>query len=60
MVLNAELFTDTAVVNTAFEHRRPEHDVSIGYGDAIDRARRLILQAVRGTVGVRMEDSDGE
>ena len=44
-----QLFTDTVVVNTAFEHRPLEYDVGIGYGDDIDRARGLILEAVRGT-----------
>lgn len=55
VVPNAELFTDTVVVNTAFEHRRLEYDVGIGYGDDIDRARGLILEAVRGTEGVLAE-----
>lgn len=55
MVPNAELFTDTVVVNTAFEHRRLEYDVGIGYGDDIDRARGLILESVRGTEGVLAE-----
>jgi len=40
VVPNADLFTDTVVVNTAFEHRRLEYDVGIGYGDDIDRARQ--------------------
>lgn len=52
VVPNAVLFTGTVVVNTAFEHRRLEYDVGIGYGDDIDRARGLILEAVRGTEGV--------
>ena len=52
VVPNADLFTDPVVVNTAFEHRRLEDDVGIGYGDDIDRARGLILEAVRGTEGV--------
>lgn len=55
VVPNAELFTDTVVVNTAFERRRLEYDVGIGYGDDIDRARDLILEAVRGTDGVLAE-----
>ena len=52
VVPNADLFTDTVVVNTAFEHRRLEYDIGIGYGDDVDRARGLILEAVRGTEGV--------
>jgi small-conductance mechanosensitive channel len=55
VVPNADLFTDTVVVNTAFEHRRLEYDVGIGYSDDIDRARGLILEAVRGTEGVLAE-----
>jgi small-conductance mechanosensitive channel len=43
------------VVNTAFEHRRLEYDVGIGYSDDIDRARGLILETVRGTEGVLAE-----
>ncbi len=55
VVPNADLFTDTVVVNTAFEHRRLEYDVGIGYGDDVERARALILEAVRGTEGVLEE-----
>jgi small-conductance mechanosensitive channel len=55
VVPDTELFTDTVVLNTAFEHRRPEYDVGIGCGDDIDRARGLILEAVRGTEAVFAE-----
>lgn len=43
VIPNADLFTDTVVVNTAFQHRRLEYDVGIGYGDDVDRARGAIL-----------------
>jgi small-conductance mechanosensitive channel len=43
---NAELFTDSVTVNTAFEQRRLEYDVGIGYGDDINRAKALILEAI--------------
>lgn len=52
VVPNAVLFTGTVVVNTAFAHRRLEYDVGIGYGDDIERARRVIGDAVRATEGV--------
>ena len=52
VIPNADLFTDTVVVNTAFEHRRLEYDVGIGYGDDVDRARGVILDAVGNTDGV--------
>lgn len=49
VIPNSELFTNSVTVNTAFEHRRLEYDVGIGYGDDIDEAKRLILQAIRET-----------
>jgi small conductance mechanosensitive channel len=55
VIPNADLFTDTVVVNTAFEHRRLEYDVGIGYSDDVDRARDVILEAVRSTAGVLAE-----
>jgi small conductance mechanosensitive channel len=55
VIPNADLFTDTVVVNTAFEHRRLEYDVGIGYSDDVDRARGVILEAVRSTAGVLAE-----
>lgn len=52
VIPNSELFTNSVTVNTAFENRRLEYDVGIGYGDDIDEARRLILEAMHGTEGV--------
>ena len=55
VIPNADLFTDTVVVNTAFEHRRLEYDIGIGYSDDVDRARGVILDTVRSTEGVLAE-----
>ncbi len=52
VIPNAELFTHSVIVNTAFQHRRLEHDVGIGYGDDAERAKELILEAVKGVEGV--------
>jgi len=52
VIPNSELFTNSVTVNTAFENRRLQYDIGIGYGDDIDEARRLILEAVHGTDGV--------
>lgn len=52
VIPNAELFSNSVIVNTAFAHRRLQYDIGIGYGDDIDTARRLILEAVNGTEGV--------
>ncbi len=55
VIPNSELFTNSVVVNTAFEVRRLEYDVGIGYGDDIERAKALILEALRGVDGVLPE-----
>ncbi len=52
VIPNSELFTNSVIVNTAFDHRRLQYDIGIGYGDDIDEARRLILEAMRQTNGV--------
>ncbi|MEO7271480.1 MAG: mechanosensitive ion channel family protein [Vicinamibacterales bacterium] len=52
VIPNADLFTDTVVVNTAFAHRRLEYDIGIGYGDDVEQARALILEAVQSVDGV--------
>ncbi len=46
VIPNAELFTNSVTVNTAFEKRRMEYDVGIGYGDDLDRAKQLIMEAM--------------
>ncbi|AFZ18059.1 mechanosensitive ion channel family protein [Allocoleopsis franciscana] len=46
VIPNSELFTNSVTVNTAFDNRRLEYDVGIGYGDNIDRAKELILEAL--------------
>ncbi|MBD2484976.1 mechanosensitive ion channel family protein [Planktothrix sp. FACHB-1365] len=52
VIPNSELFTNSIIVNTAFDNRRLEYDVGIGYGDNIEQARRLILEAMGETEGV--------
>lgn len=55
VIPNAELFTNSITVNTAFENRRLEYDVGIGYGDNIERAKALILEAMASVDGVLRE-----
>lgn len=52
VIPNSELFTNSVTVNTAFENRRLQYDIGIGYGDDIDEAKRLILEAIHETEGV--------
>lgn len=46
VIPNSELFTNSVMVNTAFENRRMEYEVGIGYNDDIDLAKQLILEAI--------------
>lgn len=46
VIPNSELFTNSVTVNTAFDNRRLEYDVGIGYGDDIDVAKQLMLDAM--------------
>jgi small-conductance mechanosensitive channel len=52
VIPNAELFTNSVTVNTAFDTVRLEYDIGIGYGDDIETARRLMLEALAGVPGV--------
>lgn len=46
VIPNTDLFTKTVTVNTAYETRRSQYDVGIGYGDDIATAKKLILDAI--------------
>jgi len=52
VIPNSELFTNSVTVNTAFENRRLEYDLGIGYGDDIEAAKHLILEAIHETEDV--------
>lgn len=46
VIPNSELFTNSVTVNTAFDKRRMEYDVGIGYGDDLEEAKQLTLEAM--------------
>ena len=46
VIPNAELFTNSVKVNTAFEKRRLQYDIGIGYGDDIAEAKKIILEVL--------------
>jgi len=48
VIPNSELFTKSVTVNTAYEERRLEYEVGIGYGDDVEEARKVILEAIGG------------
>jgi small-conductance mechanosensitive channel len=55
VIPNAKLFTTPVTVNTAFERRRIEYDLGIGFGDDIAHAKALILATLRDQDGVLVE-----
>ena len=52
VIPNAELFINAVTVNTAYDKRRLQYDIGIGYGDDIGKARQLIIEAMKGVDGV--------
>lgn len=52
LIPNATLFVDKITVITAHEKRRLAFPLTIGNGDDIREARRVIVEALRGTEGV--------
>lgn len=52
VIPNAELFTNSVTVNTAFDKRRLQYDVGIGYGDDINEAKEIILDVLFNTEDV--------
>ncbi|MGY3091267.1 small conductance mechanosensitive channel [Hymenobacter sp. UYAg731] len=52
VIPNAELFINAVTVNTAYDKRRLQYDIGIGYGDDIGQARQLIIEAMKGVEGV--------
>lgn len=43
---NATVFTNAVVISTAFEARRSEYDIGIGYSEDVERVKALILDVL--------------
>ncbi len=52
VIPNATLFSESVIVNTAFLTRRLQYDIGIGYGDDIEMARRLMVEAMGEVDGI--------
>jgi small-conductance mechanosensitive channel len=52
VIPNAQLFTNSVTVNTAFGTRRLEYDFKIGVRDDVDRARKLISRVLESSEDV--------
>jgi small-conductance mechanosensitive channel len=52
IIPNSSVYTESVTVNTAFEQRRSEYDVGIGYGDDVGKACEVIRGALNGVPGI--------
>lgn len=55
VIPNTDLFTDRVTVKTAYEVRRLQYDVGIGYGDDIETAKRVIHETLSGLRLIRQD-----
>ncbi len=55
VIPNSDIYTNAVLVKTAYEKRRSQYDIGIGYGDGIDDACEVILEAVHGVKGVETD-----
>jgi small conductance mechanosensitive channel len=55
IIPNSDLYTSPVIVNTAFETRRSQFDVGIGYGDDPEAACRIFAEAVAKVEGVKAD-----
>jgi small conductance mechanosensitive channel len=53
VIPNSDIYTRAVTVRTAFPARRSEYEVGIGYGDDVEAACRVMLDAIRHLDGVR-------
>ncbi|MEJ2707750.1 MAG: mechanosensitive ion channel family protein [Anaerolineales bacterium] len=52
VIPNADILTNMLTVNTAFPQRRVDYEFGIGYGDDIERAKLLAIEAMREVEGI--------
>jgi small conductance mechanosensitive channel len=55
VIPNSDIYTDSVVVNTAFEHRRSQYDIGIGCNDDWGKARKIMIDACAGVEGVQSD-----
>ena len=52
VIPNSDIYTQPVTVNTAYPTVRSQYDVGIGYGDDIEAARSVMLDALDGLQGI--------
>ncbi len=55
VVPNSDIYTNAVLVKTAYNKRRSEYDIGIGYGDDIDEACDVIRDTLAGVDGIESE-----
>ena len=55
IIPNADVYSNAVTVNTAHDFRRSQYDVGIGYGDDVEQARAVILEALAGAPGIEAD-----
>ncbi len=55
VIPNSDIYTNSVLVKTAYELRRSEYDIGIGYADDIDTACRVVSEAIAGVGGVESD-----
>jgi small-conductance mechanosensitive channel len=57
VIPNADLFTHSVIVNTAFDIRRWEHDLTVKSAENFEELRSVIIHAVKRVAGVLSDPS---
>ena len=52
VIPNADIYTDSVIVNTAYEKRRSEYEIGIGCNDNWDKSRKIMEDACAAVDGV--------
>lgn len=55
VIPNSDIYTNAVLVKTAYEKRRSQYDVGVGYGDNIEEACKVIQRAIAGVPEVQSE-----
>ena len=55
VVPNSDIYTNAVLVKTAYDKRRSQYDIGIGYGDNIDQACDVIRETLAGVPGIEPE-----
>ena len=52
VIPNSDLYLNAVLVRTAFPHRRTKITIGIGYGEDVEKARRVMMNVLKTTEGV--------